>query len=97
MVLPIFRDYLCTPLGNKNNKPKIVTMANNKDNLRARIVKEVAEKHNVKTRYVYMVLSGDRNNDEICSDFDDLKRELESKIEVYQDNPLMTAVKELVP
>lgn len=70
-------------------------MAKNKDNLKARIVKEVAEKHGVEPAYVYMVLRGDRNNDEICSDFDDLKRVMESNIEIYQDNPLMKAVKAL--
>ncbi|SEW02286.1 hypothetical protein SAMN05428988_1348 [Chitinophaga sp. YR573] len=59
-----------------------------RDNRKAFIVSEIADKHGVSTRYVYMVLAGERDNEPILSDY----------LAVYQStNLLLAAVKNAVP
>lgn len=71
-------------------------MSKVKDNKTATIVKEVAKKHGVKTRTVYYVINGERNNDAILNDFMELRESVEQKLAMYQDTPLLNAVKALV-
>lgn len=61
---------------------------NKRDNRKAFIVSEVADKHGVSARYVYMVLSGERENEQILSDY----------LAIYQStNLLLEAVKKAIP
>lgn len=64
-----------------------------KDNQRALIVKKVAEKHGVTPAYVYMILSGERDNEEIFADYMELKENIKAVLE----NALLNEVKNLVP
>lgn len=47
-----------------------------KDNQRALLVKKVAEKHGVTPRYIYQILNGDRENEEIFADYMELKEQV---------------------
>jgi len=59
-----------------------------KDSERTFLVKKVAEMHKVSTRYVYYVLSGDREDDDIFKSYMDLKE---------GNNSLVESVKKLIP
>jgi hypothetical protein len=61
---------------------------NKRDNRKAFIVAEIADKHGVSTRYVYMVLAGSRDNEQILSDY----------LAVHEStNLLLAAVKNACP
>jgi len=64
-----------------------------KDNQKALIVKKLAEKHHLTKAYIYLVIDGERNNDEILSDYMELSEGLKN----YFDNALLTEVNNLVP
>ena len=64
-------------------------MTVSRDNRKALIVKKVAEKNRVSTNLVYKVLAGDRDNEQILSDYLTIKEEV--------DNAIVNAVKKLVP
>lgn len=68
-----------------------------RDNSTAMIAKQVASKWGVSRRYVYMIISGDRNNDAILDDFMELY-EVQKKIdERYRKNTLTEIVEQLIP
>ena len=91
-------DYLCSTLkGYKIKKQIYGTMTKKKDNLRAIVAKEVAEKHGIKTNHFYKVVRGDRNNDELLADAFDLEQSIKQVIVDYKNNRLLTCVNELVP
>lgn len=64
-----------------------------KDNQKALIVKKLAEKHTKTKAYIYLVIDGERNNDEILADYMELTEGLKN----YFDNAFLTAVNNLVP
>lgn len=64
-----------------------------RDNLRALIVKKIAERHRVTPDYVYKVTDGTRTNEEILSSY----MELSETIKDVFDNDLVNAVKKLIP
>lgn len=66
---------------------------NKSDNQKAFIVKKVADSYGVEPRYVYMVLNGERNNDEILNTYIELYQETTSLVE----NKLLAAANSLVP
>jgi hypothetical protein len=59
-----------------------------RDSEKSFLVKKVADMHNVSPRYVYYILNGERENDEIFKTYMDFKEGL---------NPLADAVKKLIP
>lgn len=68
-----------------------------RDNRVAIIAKQVASKHSLSRRYVYMVIAGDRNNDVVLEDFMELY-ELQKEIdERYRKNKLTDLVEQLIP
>lgn len=68
-----------------------------KDAKKTLIVKEIAAKHRVSKAFVYMVVAGDKENEDILDDFFELKEGIDAEIEKIQNNPLMASVKELIP
>lgn len=64
-----------------------------KDNLRALIVKKVAERHGVTPAYVYMVTDGTKTNEEILLSY----MELEESVKDVFDNQLLKEVNALAP
>jgi len=52
-----------------------------RDTQKAFFVKKVAEMHNVSTSFVYKILSGDRENDEIFMTYMDLQEGTNSLLE----------------
>lgn len=68
-----------------------------RDNKRAFLIRNVAQKHGVSKSLVEKCITGTRDNDEILADYDDLRRAVDQTIEDYQNNKLMLAVKELMP
>lgn len=70
--------------------------AEKRSNQRGFLVSKLAAKHGVTKRYVYMVVRGDRQNDDLFADYMELK-EIADNIEKLQDNPLMEAVMATVP
>lgn len=78
----------CSSEENKTNVANSGMKKQKRDSRKAFIVKELAEKHGVTTRYVYMVLDGERDSERILSDY----------LELYQGtNKLLEAVKKAVP
>ena len=59
-----------------------------KDSEKTFLVKKVADMHKVSERYVYYILSGERENDEIFKTYMDLKE---------GNNELAESVKKLIP
>ncbi|MFT4062877.1 MAG: hypothetical protein QM642_11035 [Edaphocola sp.] len=69
----------------------------NRNGIKAEIAKVVAQKHHITVRSVYRILAGDQNNQAAFDDFYTLWQEHHQRMAMYQDTPLLNAVKELVP
>lgn len=77
--------------------PIFLMQARKKDNQKAFLVKKIADKHGVTTRFVYQVLAGDRENEAIFSDYMTAKEDTDKAIENIQNNGLMAAVLRVAP
>lgn len=76
------------PIRNKKGMSNNPTNEQRKRKIQEEIVEIIASKHGVSDRYVRMVISGERNNELIFSDYMFYKQE---------HNLLLNAVKNLVP
>lgn len=93
-----FLDYLCWTLEatekmNIKSTDKKIT----RDNLKAFLVKIIAEKHGITVRSVYRILDGDRDNPIVFDDYMILREEYEQQQAIYQNSPLLNEVNNTVP
>lgn len=68
-----------------------------RDSLKTILVKTIADKYGITERSVYRVLAGDQENQAVFDDYMNLREEQEQRLAIYQNTPLLNAVKELVP
>lgn len=64
-----------------------------KNSQKTLIVKNIADKHKVTPAFVYMVLDGARNNEDILADY----MELDEQLNTVFRNAMLSAVTKLVP
>ncbi len=82
---PISLQYLYSNTRQNKYTPRNMTKPKHKDNLKAIVVEKVAEKHAVTKDYVYKVVAGTREDEDIFRDF------------MNGTEVLVNAVKDLVP